>query len=288
MTWKLFLDDDCDGVRQPGITVENPAWRDRMNLPVVPPDTSAHGGWVLARDADTAISLMTERGMPSFISFDHDLADGKDAISVAKWMIERDLDGYPIPAGFDFEVHSGNPVGRRNIRMLLEGYLDFKKSEIDQAIGKAERAMTANDIPFSPDWKVYPAWSDQPLVIDEVLYHFDEPIFFSVRLGPQLLILQKTGLFPDRNLYFGSIVDPAVVEAMKENHVSVLAALTAGPMLVLELEAMLITGFWRVSPENLPNRILPKSGVCLRDYTNLTSDRFTLAFGPGGTAVSPE
>lgn len=127
MSWKLFIDDDCDGVRNPAITVEDRAWRALMNLPVSIPDTSAHGGWVLARSADEATSLIEQRGMPSFVSFDHDLGDGKDAISVAHWMVERDMDGDPFPEDFDFEVHSGNPVGRANIRGLIDNYLDFRK-----------------------------------------------------------------------------------------------------------------------------------------------------------------
>lgn len=98
-------------------------------MPALPPMTARHGEWVMARDADSAISLIEERGMPSFVSFDHDLGDGKDAITVAKWMIESDLDGRPFPEDFAFEVHSGNPVGRKNIRMLIKGYLEFKKKE---------------------------------------------------------------------------------------------------------------------------------------------------------------
>lgn len=129
MTWKLFIDDDCDGARNPAITVEQAAWRSLMHLPAVKPDTSALGEWVLARTADEAIRIVEERGMPSFISFDHDLGDGKDAITVAHWLIARDMDGHPFPEEFDFEVHSGNPVGRVNIRGLIENYLEFKARE---------------------------------------------------------------------------------------------------------------------------------------------------------------
>jgi hypothetical protein len=126
MSWKLFIDDDCDGARNPAITVENRAWRSLMNLPAIKPDTSQHGDWVLARSADEAMRVVDECGMPSFISFDHDLGDGKDAISVAHWLVERDMDGQPFPDDFAFEVHSGNPVGRANIRGLIDNYFEFK------------------------------------------------------------------------------------------------------------------------------------------------------------------
>ena len=138
MTWRLFIDDDCDTVRRPSITVENTAWRARMNLPLTVPQTAGLGEWVFARDAASAIEAITERGMPDFISFDHDLGDGRDAMAVVHWIIERDLDGYPIPHTFEYEVHSGNPVGRSNIRNLLSGYLDFRHRE------EAERGKTAD------------------------------------------------------------------------------------------------------------------------------------------------
>lgn len=129
MTWKLFIDDDCDTDRRPEITVENAGWRKRMNLPATMPDTAHLGDWVFARTAAAAIEAMSERGMPLFISFDHDLGDGKDGVAVVKWMIERDMDGFPIPEDFDFEVHSGNPIGRANIRHDLSRYIEYKHSE---------------------------------------------------------------------------------------------------------------------------------------------------------------
>jgi len=126
MTWKLFLDDDCDNARNPAITVENPEWRTRMNLPHTPPDTGMSGEWILARSFAEAVHAMSAKGLPGFVSFDHDLGDGKDGIAVAHWMIESDMDGNRIPQDFAFEVHSGNPVGRENIRRLLDNYLFFR------------------------------------------------------------------------------------------------------------------------------------------------------------------
>jgi hypothetical protein len=141
MVWKLFLDDDCHGVRHPSITVENPDWRNKMSLPLNVPDTAYLGDWKLAVSVEEAVQHVLKNGMPSFVSFDHDLADGKDGITFAHWMIAQDLNaqelnmtGRPregIPHDFSFEVHSGNPVGRKNIRSLLENYLSFRASEAD-------------------------------------------------------------------------------------------------------------------------------------------------------------
>ncbi len=40
------------------------------------------------------------------------------------WLIEKDMDqpGF-IPAELTFAVHSQNPIGARNLKCLLEGYL---------------------------------------------------------------------------------------------------------------------------------------------------------------------
>lgn len=129
MPWKLFLDDDADTVRRPEITVENAAWRRTMDLPLDPPDTSVLGDWVVARSYAEAESFFLRLGLPDFVSFDHDLADGKDGISVAHLIVNTDLDsgGAALPEGFFFEIHSGNRVGRSNIDGLLNSYLSTKQ-----------------------------------------------------------------------------------------------------------------------------------------------------------------
>jgi len=126
--WKLFLDDDADGARRPAITVENPAWRSRMGLPRNPPDTWHLGEWIVARNYGEAEELLTRFGMPSFVSFDHDLGEERTGLDVARMIAERDLDMGDMPPGFAYEVHSANPVGRQNIRSYLESYLKFRES----------------------------------------------------------------------------------------------------------------------------------------------------------------
>lgn len=98
-----------------------------MALPVTPPETAHLGDWVIARSFEEAVAHVEERGMPSFISFDHDLGTGKSGKDFANWLVDRDLDHPSIPDCFGFEVHSGNPVGRRNIRDLLDAYLAARR-----------------------------------------------------------------------------------------------------------------------------------------------------------------
>ena len=111
MTWNLFLDDER-----------------------FPPDDGRE--WVIARGVPSAMSHILNRGMPSYISFDHDLGDEEmTGYDFAKWLIEDALN-YPneldfqFPADFSFYVHSQNPIGKANIEGLLNGYLKHKREMV--------------------------------------------------------------------------------------------------------------------------------------------------------------
>lgn len=82
-------------------------------------------GWEIAKDSASAIEYMKMFGCPDYISFDHDLGGDDTAMIIVKWMVEEDLDrnGAFIPKGFEFNVHSANPVGAANILGYLNSYL---------------------------------------------------------------------------------------------------------------------------------------------------------------------
>lgn len=126
VSWGLFLDD----VRT--LDMVWPDWSKPIGFPSLE--------WVVVRSYTEAIALMKNRGCPDFMSFDHDLeldhytgykagVNGFTGMDVARWMVERDLDsqGDFIPPSFGFYVHSANPVGAENIRMLLDQYLNQKE-----------------------------------------------------------------------------------------------------------------------------------------------------------------
>ena len=98
MSYKLFIDDERDPIGD---------------------------DWVIVRSYDEAISKIKELGCPGFISFDHDLGEGKNGFEIAKELVEMLLDGViKIEDGsFDFYVHSQNPVGKENIRSFLNNFL---------------------------------------------------------------------------------------------------------------------------------------------------------------------
>jgi len=90
------------------------------------------GDWIIVRSYEEAIRIIKERGFPSFISFDHDLGMknggiAKSGYDLAKWIVNADIEKeIDIPVDFSFNVHSANPVGKKNIEDLLNRYLKFK------------------------------------------------------------------------------------------------------------------------------------------------------------------
>lgn len=97
---------------------------------------------IVVRSFEEAAEYMAKHGCPSFISFDHDLGQEKSGYDLAKAMVYLDMYS-PLgffPKGFSFYVHSQNPVGAKNIKSYLDGYLaingprwiprQFKKVEI--------------------------------------------------------------------------------------------------------------------------------------------------------------
>jgi hypothetical protein len=103
MSWRLFLDDEREA--------------------------ASGTDYVIVRSVERARELVAELGLPSCISFDHDLGDNvPTGFDFAKWLVTRDLDGFiDLTKNFEFYVHSQNPIGKSNIEGLLNAYINFKK-----------------------------------------------------------------------------------------------------------------------------------------------------------------
>ena len=91
---------------------------------------------IVARSFDEATNFVLERGVPEFISFDHDLGCSDDGqinpsgYDFARWLVESDISGLiTSPDDFTFAIHSQNPVGSKNIEMLLNRYMLFRHKE---------------------------------------------------------------------------------------------------------------------------------------------------------------
>jgi hypothetical protein len=111
--WTLFLDD----IRFPADV--------RYNY-------GPYKNVVICRSMDDAVWCVEKYGLPTMISFDHDLADehyGKDTgektgYTFAKWFCDHVMDNkLRLPVGFGYHVHSMNPVGAENIRKYMENFL---------------------------------------------------------------------------------------------------------------------------------------------------------------------
>lgn len=99
---------------------------------------------MIVRDYDEFVAAIKYHGLPALISFDHDLGeehytiDFKDwndyssndlgvsetGFDAAKWLINYCLDHkLPLPK---YHVHSMNPVGKKNIKLLLDQFKSFQ------------------------------------------------------------------------------------------------------------------------------------------------------------------
>lgn len=85
--------------------------------------------WVIVRSYNEFVKLISKKGLPEFISFDHDLGEKKGVVQptgmdCAKWLVDYCLDNNkPLPF---YRVHSANPAGAANIVGILES---FKKHQ---------------------------------------------------------------------------------------------------------------------------------------------------------------
>jgi hypothetical protein len=128
MAYNLFLDD----IRTPQITYDT-CLRDIRYL---------KEEWIVVRNHDEFVATILSKGIPSLVSFDHDLADehyappefwGENYDEFSKSFREKtgfDCAKYLVKVCQDFEikwfpeylVHSANPVGKENILSYLRSY----------------------------------------------------------------------------------------------------------------------------------------------------------------------
>jgi len=66
------------------------------------------------------VEYLERKGLPDFISFDHDLGEDLSGYDCAKYLVDYCLaHQFPLP---NYQVHSQNPVGKENIERLLENF----------------------------------------------------------------------------------------------------------------------------------------------------------------------
>lgn len=80
--------------------------------------------FVIVRNTSDAIDCVREHGIPTFVSFDHDLGGDDTSMRflhmLAEYMMNEDK---TLPAGFSYYIHSQNPVGRDNINAYMKNLI---------------------------------------------------------------------------------------------------------------------------------------------------------------------
>ncbi len=84
--------------------------------------------YLLAKNLSEFINLISNHGIPSFISFDWYLGSGRDNGEAAiQWLIEADQSGkHHFPRDFLFDMHSSDHDKNRTMRSMLLNYLMSK------------------------------------------------------------------------------------------------------------------------------------------------------------------
>lgn len=109
MNYRLWIDDNA---YDPGIA----AWRK-------PPANETD--WIIATASEQALAIVKAYGVPSYISFDHDLGllnngESDSTILFLKSLFE--MDPLAIDKIYGYDVHSQNPEGALNIYAYMDSW----------------------------------------------------------------------------------------------------------------------------------------------------------------------
>jgi len=137
MSYFLFLDDERDPYNMPGETEKKnyPAYVNKLLMQDL--------DFFHAKNFQQFKDIITEHGLPEFISFDHDLGDldktetqftymdevkrENTGVTCAAWLIDYCMDNHIwLPK---FAVHSANPSGGQNITQDLNRFARYQDEE---------------------------------------------------------------------------------------------------------------------------------------------------------------
>jgi hypothetical protein len=105
MIYNLFLDDK----REIKTIIYNPG-----------------DSWIVCKTFQEAVSVVTEKGAPEYMSLDHDLgmlSEG-DGFDFVKWLVAQDMERKIDLSNTSFDCHSANPAGKVQILSYLEQYIE--------------------------------------------------------------------------------------------------------------------------------------------------------------------
>lgn len=74
---------------------------------------------IVVRSSSEAIQVVTVRGCPAHICFDHDLGGDDTSMRFCRWFADYAIDNKVDLSEFSWSVHSQNPVGAANIESYM-------------------------------------------------------------------------------------------------------------------------------------------------------------------------
>lgn len=83
--------------------------------------------FIICRTVSEASTYLLLKGLPQFMSLDHDLGLAPDGMSFVKWLCEEDEKGTFDLTKIEIQYHSGNYHARLNMQSYVESYLKAKE-----------------------------------------------------------------------------------------------------------------------------------------------------------------
>lgn len=91
--------------------------------------------WVIVRTSDAFKQVILEKGLPSYISFDHDLGEGSEnGYECLKWFGDWCMDHGVDMRGIEMNAHTANPVGRDNMAGYIASYARFRTDFVEDLV----------------------------------------------------------------------------------------------------------------------------------------------------------
>jgi hypothetical protein len=110
------------------------------------------------------------------------------------------------------------------------------------------------------------------VTVEEVFFRFEEPLLYSSRFGPVTLLFLKVSEKDGADVHLASVVDEAVLAALRENRLSVRGAVLQGLRHVVTMRHGQVDRHWDVGAANVPGKWLPEKGVALDRLAGPVSD----------------
>lgn len=88
--------------------------------------------WCIFRTGEAMIAYIESFGLPDGISFDHDLGEGiMTGDDAAQRLVGLYMDDdLQVPVGFEYDVHSQNPIGAKNIYMTMTDLMRLSANDL--------------------------------------------------------------------------------------------------------------------------------------------------------------